>query len=169
MDTSTGAVPECPRHRKIEAKVSFGSTSTGHGCLPCHLQANLTDLIALLEARQKEERGEHRSDLAINATEETGPTKATTMVENCEAGSGQRSKPLVEDCGVAAGEICLYHQQCPASRGSVNWRCSRANQRAEDECEGMLRLDEHRQQQLALTSASQPHGHHCPTRDSAER
>ncbi|KAH6919584.1 hypothetical protein HPB50_029428 [Hyalomma asiaticum] len=144
MDTSTGAAPERPRERKIKAKKSFGSTSTGHGCLPWHLQANLTDLNAPLETPQKGQRDEHRSGLAINASDGTGPTKATTIVENCKAGSGQRSKPLVEDCGVAAGKLCLYHQQCLASRGCVNWRCSRANQEAEDECEGMLRLDEHR-------------------------
>ncbi|KAH6934039.1 hypothetical protein HPB50_019656 [Hyalomma asiaticum] len=168
MDTSTGAAPELPRKRKIKAKVSSGPTSTGYGCLPCHRQANFTDFNAPLETPQKG-ADEHRSDLTINATDGTGPTKAEMVGENCEAGSGQRSKPLVEDCGVAAGKLCLYHQQCPASRGCVNCRCSRANQEVEDECEGMLRLDEHRQQKLAMPSASRARGPHCSSQDGAER
>ncbi|KAH6943006.1 hypothetical protein HPB50_013626 [Hyalomma asiaticum] len=104
MDASTGAIPKRPSKRKVRAKLSFGSTRAGNSSLPCHLQANLTDLIALLETPQK--RDKHRSDLTINATEETGPTKATTIVENCEDESVHSTKPLVDvDCEVVTSTV----------------------------------------------------------------
>lgn len=106
MDSSTGAIPKRPSKRKVKAKLSFGSTRAGNSSLPCHLQANFTDLIALLETVQKREGDEHRSDLTINATEETGPTEATTIVENCEDESVHSTKPLVEvDCEVATSTV----------------------------------------------------------------
>ncbi|KAH6924305.1 hypothetical protein HPB50_014848 [Hyalomma asiaticum] len=91
MDTSTGAIPMRPRKKKAKAELSLGSAS-----LPSRMQANLTDLNGLLEMPDKDQ-----SDLTINATEEAGPTKATTIGENCDAQSAHSNKPLVEDCEVA--------------------------------------------------------------------
>ncbi|KAH6938294.1 hypothetical protein HPB50_008352 [Hyalomma asiaticum] len=105
MDTSSGAIPERPRKRRVKAKLSFASTCTGNSRLPCHLQADLTDLNVLLERLQKSEADEHRSDLTINATEETGPTKAITIGENCEAESVRSSKPSVENCEAATPTV----------------------------------------------------------------
>ncbi|KAH6924911.1 hypothetical protein HPB50_026416 [Hyalomma asiaticum] len=95
MDTSTGAIPMRPR-KKAKAKLSFGSASTRNSSLPSRLQANLTDLNGLLETPDKDQ-----SDLTSNATEEAGPTKVTTIGENCDAEPVHSNKPLVEDCEVA--------------------------------------------------------------------
>ncbi|KAH6940617.1 hypothetical protein HPB50_003017 [Hyalomma asiaticum] len=104
VDTSTdGVIPKRPGKRNVKAKLSFRSRSTGNSSLPCHQQADLMD--ALLRMSQKGEGGEHRSDLNINATEETGPTKATTIHGNCETESACSTQPMAEDGEVATSTV----------------------------------------------------------------
>ncbi|KAH6921575.1 hypothetical protein HPB50_002469 [Hyalomma asiaticum] len=105
MDTSTGAIPKRPRKRKVRAKLSFGSTSTANGSLTYHRQANLTDFVAHLAKTQKGEGYEHQSDPTINATEETGPTTATTIGENREAEQAHNTEPSVGDSQVATSTV----------------------------------------------------------------
>ncbi|KAH6924521.1 hypothetical protein HPB50_019190 [Hyalomma asiaticum] len=105
MDPSTSANPS---RRKVKAKLSFGSTSSGNSSMPCHLQASVKDLIALLETVLKGEGEEHQSDLAINETDETGPTKASTIGAKYEAESARSTRAfLVEHYEVAATERSL--------------------------------------------------------------
>ncbi|KAH6923878.1 hypothetical protein HPB50_008405 [Hyalomma asiaticum] len=61
-----------PRKRKVKAKLTFGSTSTGNSSLPYYLQASLKDIITLLETAQKGEGDEHQSDLTINESKRLG-------------------------------------------------------------------------------------------------
>ncbi|KAH6924522.1 hypothetical protein HPB50_019191 [Hyalomma asiaticum] len=103
MDPSTGAIPRRPRKRKVKAKLTIGSTSTGNSSLPSHVQASLKDIITLLETAQKGE-GEHHSDLTINEAEEAGPTKATVGAKYEAQTARSTSAFLIERCEVAATE-----------------------------------------------------------------
>ncbi|KAH6940618.1 hypothetical protein HPB50_003018 [Hyalomma asiaticum] len=106
MDTSTdGVIPKRPSKRNAQPKLSSRSTSTGNSSFPCHQQADLMDLNAHLRTSQKGEGGEHRSDLNINANEKTGPSRATTIDENCDAESARTTKHFVEDCEVATSTV----------------------------------------------------------------
>ncbi|KAH6919720.1 hypothetical protein HPB50_029292 [Hyalomma asiaticum] len=93
MDPSTGAIPRRPRKRKVKAKLTFGSTSTGNSSLPCHLQASLKDIITLLETAQKGEEEEHQSNITIKETDETGQTKASAVGAKCGAESVHSTNP----------------------------------------------------------------------------
>ncbi|KAH6945094.1 hypothetical protein HPB50_007200 [Hyalomma asiaticum] len=113
MDPSTGAIPKRPRKRKVKAKLTFGSTSTGNNGLPCYLQANFSDLIGLLETSQRDEADEDWSDVTVSTTEVAGPSRATTTGVNNEAESFHGSKTSAKNRGVATSKL-VHH---PSSFG----------------------------------------------------
>lgn len=105
MDPSTGAIPKRPRKRKVKAKFTFGSTSAGNSSLPCNLQANFSDIIALLETPQRGEGGEDWPNLYGNTTGELEPTTATTTGGYHEAESVNGSKTMAKNCGLATSKL----------------------------------------------------------------
>ncbi|KAH6948170.1 hypothetical protein HPB50_023120 [Hyalomma asiaticum] len=113
MDPSTGAIPKRPRKRKVKAKLSFGSTSSGNSSLPCNMQANCSDLIAHLEKSQRDEAEEALPDLTVNTNEEVGPSTSTTTGENYQAESVHASNTLAKNCDVTKSKL-VHH---PSSIG----------------------------------------------------
>ncbi|KAH7981846.1 hypothetical protein HPB52_001265 [Rhipicephalus sanguineus] len=105
---STGAIPKRPRRRKIKAKLSFGSSSGGTSGLPCHLKANLTELIALLETPQKGQGDELRPGLMRDAIEEAGTSPAATISDSYET---QRSSKPADGHSKASSSAVVDHQR----------------------------------------------------------
>ncbi|KAH6920047.1 hypothetical protein HPB50_028964 [Hyalomma asiaticum] len=92
-------MPKRPRRRKVKAKISFGSTSSGNRSLPSHLQASVNDDITVLETAQKGEE-EPQSGVPITAT----PESRSTTGKNCDD-SVHRSSPVVEDNNVGTPTV----------------------------------------------------------------
>ncbi|KAH6937035.1 hypothetical protein HPB50_025303 [Hyalomma asiaticum] len=113
MDPAMGAIPNRARKRKVTAKLSFRSTSTGNSSLSRHLRANFAHLIALPPTAQKGEGDESWPGLTISVTEKTGLITATTTGENNEAESVNRRKPLAKNCDAATSKLALH----PSSTG----------------------------------------------------
>ncbi|KAH6920335.1 hypothetical protein HPB50_028676 [Hyalomma asiaticum] len=111
MDPSTGAIPKRPRKRKVKAKFTFGSSSTGNSSLPCYMQANFSDLIAFLETPQRD--GDEDWPEPTVTTEGVGPSRATTTGVNNEAESFHGSKTSAKNRGVATSKL-VHH---PSSFG----------------------------------------------------
>ncbi|KAH6936470.1 hypothetical protein HPB50_017855 [Hyalomma asiaticum] len=108
MDLQIDAISKLTRERKVKAKLSFGSMSTGCSSSPCHLRANFTHLIAVPETPQEGEGDEHRPDLTVNATGKAGPITAIKTGENYEAESVHSIKPLATNCDVATSTL-VHH------------------------------------------------------------
>ncbi|KAH6920900.1 hypothetical protein HPB50_028110 [Hyalomma asiaticum] len=102
MDPSTGAIPKRPRKRKVKAKFTFGSSSTGNSSLPCYLQANFSDLIGILETSQRD------GDEDWPELTEVGATTGTTTGENYGAESLHGSKNLAKNCVLATSKL-VHH------------------------------------------------------------
>ncbi|KAH6936834.1 hypothetical protein HPB50_023294 [Hyalomma asiaticum] len=116
MDPPMGAIPNRARKRKVTAKLSFRSTSTGNSSLTYQPRANFTHLIALPPTAQKGEGDECWPVLTVNATEKTGLITATTTGENNEAESVHRRKPLAKSCDAATSKLVLH----PSSTGAYD-------------------------------------------------
>ncbi|KAH6920336.1 hypothetical protein HPB50_028677 [Hyalomma asiaticum] len=107
MDPSTGAIPKRPKKRKVKAKLTFGSSSTGNSSLPCYMQANFSDLIDLLETPQRD------GDEDWPELTEVGNSTGTTTGENYGAESLHGSKNLAKNCVLATAKL-VHH---PSSIG----------------------------------------------------
>ncbi|KAH6923882.1 hypothetical protein HPB50_008409 [Hyalomma asiaticum] len=71
--------------------------------------------------------------------------------------------------GPAFPMVCLIPPGASPAMDLSTRRYSLAPQEEEGQGEAVLRIDEHRQQQLAVPPASQLEGHHHPSRDGPER